>query len=152
MVIKSLLFVFTISLVILTSCARTCAWQYQEMLSAAPAYKAAQLTFVPENTFTGIGIQLMKGEAGTSGFFNVYSRQLSSAEGTLWINGQPVYFKGTLLAGGQRLRLPEAVTQAIIQSLLKNDEVIASLPGYSTQLISDNFSDQYHKLKPSNER
>ena len=118
----------------LAGCVQSSLWQYQEMVSCSPEYKSAKLTLAPSNPFSGVGIELIKSADTTRGFVNVHAGQMASDEGVLWINNQPICFKGTLMEGRQRLLLPLAITRDIIQALAEGHSVTASINGYSTVL------------------
>jgi|GEM_PF-6436066 hypothetical protein len=137
-----------ICLFLQAGCTHSSQWQYQNMSSCTPAYNYAKLNYTPENLSTGIGIEILKGEK-TQGFFNIYSGKISSAEGILWIDHSPIYFKGTLLEGKQRLALPPAITRDIIDSLQSGRHIIATLPGYYTEISQEDaphaFVGQWHE-------
>lgn len=118
----------------LAGCARTSSWQYQEMASCLPEYRSSKLTLAPLNPFNGIGIELIKAEGILRGFFNIHAGQMASDEGIVWINNQPICFKGTLMEGRQRLLLPPAITRDIIQALCEGHAVTTSIQGYATAL------------------
>ena len=118
----------------LPGCVHSSPWQYQQMASCAPEYQSSKLTLAPPNPFNGIGIELIKGEGTTRGFFNVHAGQMASEEGVIWINNQAICFKGTLMEGRQRLLLPHAITRDIIHALAEGNPVTASIQGYATAL------------------
>lgn len=131
---------------VLAGCSHSTPWQHQEMVSCLPAFKSSKLTLAPPNLYTGIGVELLKGHEATRGFFNVFVGQMSSDEGIVWINDQPIYFKGTLMEGKQRLLLPPAITKEIVNALLEGQNVSASIRGYAASLSAETFQTQYQKF------
>ena len=127
-------YVISFLMFVSAGCAHKSPWQYQQMVSCAPEYQSSKLTLPPPNPFNGIGIELIQREGSTRGFFNVHAGHMSSDEGVIWINNQPICFKGTLMEGNQRLLLPAAITRDIIQALTERQSVTASVPGYVTTL------------------
>ncbi len=135
--VRILKFLASLTFFALAGCIQNSPWQYQEMASCSPEYKSTKLTLPPPNPFNGIGIELIKTEGVMRGFFNVHAGQMASDEGVIWINNQPICFKGILMEGKQRLLLPHAITRDIIQALAEGQSVTASIQGYATALSTD---------------
>ncbi len=130
---------FFLLLALATSCSAPSVWRYQEMASNSPHFQSSQYSLLPENTFSGLGVQLIHLEDQTVALLNVYSRQINSNEGILWIDQKPIYFKGHLLEGNQKLQLPDAITAILIKALDEEKEVIASIDNFSTRIPSLNL-------------
>jgi hypothetical protein len=128
---------------LLGSCCQQKGWIYREVISDFPQFDSAQLMHVPENKFNGIEVELLTGEFGTLGFLNVYCGQIPSGTLILQIGGCNYPYTGIVMEGGQRLLLPDAAIQTIIQSLLSGQTIRVCLEGFWTELCPENFSRRY---------
>lgn len=122
------------------SCARHSPWIYQEVISDSPQFNSYQLTYTPNNLFNGLEMQLIRGQFGLIGFFNVYCREITSDSFSLMIDGNSSYYTGILMKGGQRLQLPTQATAQISAALLEGHRILATLSGYSTWIEPANFA------------
>ena len=129
----------------LVGCHRQSPWVYQKMVSERPAFQSGKLGFAPSNHM-GLSVEFIKSEKETEGFLIVYAGQIASNEGVIWVDNHPIYFKGTLMEGKQRLLLPKAITRDIIQALSYEQHVIASLQGYTVTLDPTSFKTQFQNF------
>lgn len=131
---------FLLFLFLTTGCNRHSSWIYQEVVSDYPLFDSHQLTFTPENKFNGLEVQFLKGNFGTIGFFNILCREIDSENFSLLINGSLSFYKGILMAGGQRLQLPPEATSSLISALLEGNQVIATFGNYYSIILPANFA------------
>jgi hypothetical protein len=122
-------------------------WSFCEVISDCPQFHSTQLKYSSENSFSGIEVQLIKGNFGTIGYLNVCSRELVSGELFFEITGKVYPFSGVVLQGGQRLLLPANATQLLIKALLSNETVRIKLESFQTTLWPANFQRQFKKFQ-----
>jgi hypothetical protein len=110
-------------------------WIYRKVVSDSPQFNSAQWKHVTEHAFNGIEVQFLKGDFGTLGFLNVYSRRIPSGALIIQIESASYPFTGIVMEGGQRLLLPDEATETILQALRSGQKVWIYLDGgYSTEI------------------
>ena len=138
----------------LCSCSKPCNnWEYKGMISSCPPVTYGKIYLSPKNHFRELELEFSRGCSGIKMYLNAFSVEFpqngggSSTTKVLIQAGQESYeVDADRLEGGQRLILPQGVSENIICRLLNQEQVCISAGKYKSEISPQGFSKVYDKL------
>lgn len=127
-------------------------WQFDTILTPYSCYNSGRLTLLPAD-LKSVSLELVRGVSGERLYVNTLSLSFpcdlnnsSKCQLTFAIDEVNYSVSADRLQGGQRLLLPQAATQQIIEALLENKSVQMTVGRYHVVIISTSFPELYKKL------
>lgn len=131
--------------ILINGCSHPRRWEFREVLSKQ--YNSRQLSYHPESSLNGIGLELLEGPFGTVGYVEVTVRTIppiaantNQALLILKIENEPFTYESTLMEGGQRLLLPQDAIEKIIECLRLDQPFTLYLNGYISKFNPVDYS------------
>jgi len=129
-----------------TSCSTSSPWVLQEQDSFnefSSLYASQRLVYTPKNTFSGIGIEIIKSDKGYITYLNIFSgilpahtRDVKKIVVTMKTEAGETSFVADRLQGGQKIRLTEEAEKSLHKSLSSGEELSIAFGRYN-----ENFPD-----------
>lgn len=109
------------------------------------------LSLPPANTFRNLEVCLQKDGQETKVFLHTYSvpfqkDETGLAKVTLYIDDNPTEFKAPVLAGNQRILLPQDATEMLLVALKEKKAIVISAGKYFAEVHSEDFSQAFDKF------
>ncbi len=126
-------------------------WTYQELQNG----KTARVFYSPEDPFSGIEPEFMRGAFEERLHLNIFAGKLEAENKEIIVlikKGDEVHQAlGKVLSGGQRILISNDDRKYIRSALAKKEEITLSIPGtrYQATLLPDNFLQAFdgHSIK-----
>ncbi len=142
-------------LLILLSCSsRPSAWQTDRIVTSDSKYDSSKLTFHAKDRINGIDLEILKTEKTSHLYLIVhsapvppYKKDPKSALVTFFKEGNKEIFIAHRHEGGQRLRVPDALFEKIINALEQKESLVITLEGYSTEVNATEFPKFYKEIQ-----
>lgn len=135
-------------------------WEYREIDRLdTPCEKTVLLQYEPDNRFSGIELQFLRGDFGMITYLNVYCQTIlpssldpCASNVFIRIDDQDSFYLAHRMEGGQRLLLPEEAQEQLITNLWNGKEVTVLLDGYCTTYSPNYFRRLYKDFVSNEER
>jgi hypothetical protein len=145
----------TLCLLCLCSCSKTTReWNFWTNGNPNACFSSGRMTLASDNTTSQMELEISRTASGTRMYLNIFllavaplSEDPNKATFELIIEGQaPLRFYPYRLEGGQRLLLPQEVSDYIIELLLSNQCFTIKLGRNQLMVIPQQFEKNYQKL------
>ena len=147
------LFGLAVSLALLCSCSRQNSWSHERIYSNYPQYAYCKIAHYTPDLVHGIDLEFVQIKNQIKSYLAIHSTPLSSLASSpkkikvdIEIDRRNTSYICDLLQGGQRILLPEHVTQLLIDTLLSKKKITISLPGYHSSIEASNFKKKFSKM------
>jgi hypothetical protein len=148
------LFFFCLSFFLLFSCAGCGpSWGFQKGISHCFNDNSGRIFLPPTGPTSGLSMEIVRGSYGVRMYVNVLQLEApldpSSPEVTpvvLSIYGNVVVVMADRFQGGQRLLLPEDITDELIDVLLSNQSFLVYVGCYEAEIVPTGFCEAYKKI------
>lgn len=135
----------------ITSCAtKADKWKLRRIDSSNDVI-CAHLSLPPANTFRNLEVFFQKDGTNTKVFLNTYSTpflkdETGMAQVIIYIDDNPTSFKAPVLAGNQRILLPQDATDMLLVALNEKKAIVISTGKYFAEVHSEDFSQAFDKF------
>lgn len=135
----------------ITSCASTADKWKLRRIDSSNDFVCAHLSLPPTNTFRNLEVVFQKDGTTTKVFLNTYSIPFQRDESgmtpvVIYIDGVPSSFKAPVLAGNQRILLPQDATEILLVALNEKKAIVITTGKYSAEVHSEDFSRAFDKF------
>jgi hypothetical protein len=138
-------------LLFLFSCRVPCQrWQIEKVSASSRCFNSGRLYLTPQDDFSGLELEITRGESGVRMYINVFSIEIKPetlTQNTAFVevkrNDEKQVFQAFLYQGGQRLLLPSQARDYIIDALYCNETIIITTDRYQSEITPNNFSEAY---------
>lgn len=129
-------------------------WELQEILTKRPCFNGGRLILGPDSNISQLEMELIRNRSGIRFYINLLFLQalplkedpcLTKVE-IIFENQEPWIIYPYLLEGGQRLMLPQAISEQLIQALTEDRPFTVKIGRSQLTAIPDNFLAAYEKL------
>lgn len=129
-------------------------WELQEILTKRPCFNGGRLILGPDSNVSQLEMELIRNPSGIRFYITLLCLEalplkedpsLTKVE-IVFENEESLTIYPYLLEGGQRLLLPPAVAEQLIQALTDDRSFIVRIGRSQLTAIPDNFSTGYEKL------
>lgn len=121
-------------LLVLSSCSSCPKWYSASICPPCPAFHSNIVIYTPPCRSSGIGFERLQTCSGIRYYVNVYSCPLENDIASVEASGIDGAVEGKVLCGGQRIWLPYAFGQAIMDRLYCGNEVTLTVERYRETL------------------
>jgi hypothetical protein len=148
------LFLCALVCLFLAACGSDSQWKTDRIASDYSEHHSTRLTFASEDTVHGLDVEFIKSKDSMRAYLNVHSIPIpphrndpKKAQVTLDIGDDRHTFEAYRLEGGQRLLLPGALIDSLLQALKEHKNPTLSVRGYRATLSFKHFSEQLEKFE-----
>lgn len=140
---------------LLIGCSSSCRqWILWGTITHDASFNSGRMFLEPEKLGSQIEIEISRGASGTRMYINLLilpsaplPNDPSRTAVELIVGDQePRVFYPYRLLGGQRLLVPDEITEEIIQYLLDGESVVIKMGRNKVQVVPDNFEKSYDGL------
>lgn len=134
-----------------TSCASTTDQWKLRRIDSSNDIVCAHLCLPPKNTFRNLEVFFQKDGQDTKIFLNIYSTPFQKdangmASVVIYIDDSPTPFEAPVLAGNQRILLPENATELLLVALNEKRAIVIATGKYFAEVHSEDFEQAFHKF------
>lgn len=145
---------WALCLLYLSSCSETCQqWTLAEALTCHPCYNSGRMYLLPESDCHHLELELDRGRSGIRMYLNLlllpaqpYPGDPNRTTAQLIVDGEVSTFYPYCFSGGQRLLIPEEITQAIIENLSEGEISLVKVGYEEIRIVPNNFEACYQRL------
>lgn len=133
----------------LSSCASYPQWHLEKVVTCDPLSRSIRLFYDSLDPFCQIELELVQSVSGLRMYLNTFGRPLSYGTTfpiTLTIEEEDLVYTAELLEGGQRLLLPDAARDAVIEALFNEQCVQIAAGPYQATILPTQFSKYFTTL------
>lgn len=129
-------------------------WELQEIITKRPCFNGGRLILGPDSNTSHLELELIRNRSGIRFYITLLLLQAPPLKedpcltkvDIIFENQQPWIIYPYLLEGGQRLLLPSAISDQLIQALIDELPFIVKIGRSQLNAIPDNFVQSYEKL------
>lgn len=136
-----------------SSCSHPQQWAFQRIDAGDQQFNSTKLTYHSQDPINGIDLELMQTPNLLRSYLNVHSLPIPSLKDdpkatavNLCIGDNTYQFLARRHEGGQRLVLPQEMTEKIIEGLLQHLPLKIKVPGYAVVIEAEGFEEKFQQL------
>lgn len=136
-----------------TGCVNSRIWLHQRLATGDTQYDSHRVVYPAKDKANDIEVEILKTDSICTLFLSVHGQPVTSCENDpehapvrVKIRDETFTELALLHAGGQRLKISEALQEAILAQLRAGGSVEIELPGYKRKVAAANFPDLIGKL------
>jgi hypothetical protein len=128
-------------------------WIFLNAKTANPCFNSGKLILEPENSYSHLEMEMTRNHSGIRMYLNILLMQAvpcpDNMKATLVeiiLPNETLTIYADLLAGGQRLLIPEQIAGILIETLLDGQSFTVKVGLKKVVIIPNNFEESYFKL------
>lgn len=143
-----------ILLLLLCSCAASHTWQISHLQTGSPDFDSSRIVCPSSNPVSGIDLELTRTDGQIFAHLHVHTETTlpydeNPKEALVRLSTPDHTFSGIAYRheGGQRLLLPDALKDPLVQALTQGKDVTIELIGYRSLISAQGFAEAYASLQ-----
>jgi hypothetical protein len=137
----------------LSACQNRDRWAYNQIESGDKKFNSTKLSHFTSDLVNGLDLEFMRIAGEVRTYLNVHSLPIPSSKedpkttsGFLTIGSEKYPFQACRHEGGQRLLLPQDISNILIEALSNNQTVHIKVFGYASSITAEGFEPKFQKM------